>query len=127
MMNFPNPEINQIMSIDSNQQCIDCLAPNPQFTSLNNAVFLCENCAKAHRALGPNISLVKSLTNDQFTEDEVNLLRIGGNFRFNNLISEYGITSDQNKEFKYHLKLSEYYRLLLLTEIISVNSSPTDT
>ena len=122
MMNFPNPEISQIMSIDRNQQCVDCLAPNPQFTSLNNAVFLCENCANAHRALGTNISLVKSLTNDQFTEDEVNLLRIGGNFRFNTLIKEYGITSDQNKEFKYHLKIADYYRKLLAAELNKVNN-----
>ena len=121
-MNFPNPEINQIMSIDSNQKCVDCSAPNPQFTSLNNAVFLCDNCANAHRALGANISVVKSLTNDQFTQDEVNLLRLGGNFRFNALISEYGITSDQNKEFKYHLKIADYYRKLLVAELNKVNN-----
>ena len=39
MMNFSNPEIAQIMSVGTNQQCVDCLAPNPTFTSLNNAVF----------------------------------------------------------------------------------------
>ena len=121
-MNFPNPEINQIMSIDSNQHCVDCSAPNPQFTSVNNGVFLCENCANAHKALGGNISLVKSLTNDQFTQDEVNLLRIGGNFRFIALISEYGISSEQNKEFKYHLKIADYYRKLLAAELNKVNN-----
>ena len=123
MMNFPNPEINQIMSIDSNQHCVDCSAPNPQFTSINNAVFLCENCAKAHRALGANISLVKSLTNDEFSQDEVSLLKLGGNFRFNNFINEYGITSDQNKEFKYHLKIADYYRKLLIAELNKVNNT----
>lgn len=121
-MSFPNPEIDQIMSIDSNKTCVDCLAPNPLFTSINNAIFLCENCANMHKALGPNISIVKSLTNDQFSQDEVNLLRIGGNFRFNNLISEYGITSDQNKEFKYHLKIADYYRKLLIAELNKVNN-----
>ena len=70
-----------------------------------------------HRALGPNISLVKSLINDQFTPEELSLLKIGGNLRFNNLMSEYSITSDQNKEFKYHLKLADYYRTLLLAEL----------
>ena len=124
-MNFPNPEINQIMSIDSNQHCIDCSAPNPQFTSINNAVFLCEKCANAHKALGANISLVKSLTNDQFTQDEVSLLRIGGNFRFNTLINEYGITNEQNKEFKYHLSIADYYRKLLVAELNKVNN-PTE-
>lgn len=117
MMSFSNPEIAQIMSVEGNQNCVDCLAPNPTFTSVNNAVFICENCANMHRPLGPNISLVKSLINDQFTEQEIKLLKVGGNQRFNFLMSEYGITSDQNKEFKYHLKIADYYRKLLLAEL----------
>ena len=122
-MNFSNPDIAQIMSIESNNSCVDCLAPNPTFTSVNNAVFICENCAKLHRPLGPNISLVKSLINDQFTPQEISLLKIGGNLRFNTLMSEYGITSDQNKEFKYHLKLANYYRTLLLAELNKENNA----
>lgn len=116
-MNFPNPEIAQIMTFENNGYCVDCLAPNPTFTSVNNAVFICENCANMHKPLGPNISLVKSLINDQFSPEEISLLKIGGNLRFNTLISEYGITSDQNKEFKYHLKIADYYRKLLLAEL----------
>ena len=117
MIAYSNPELSQIMSIGSNQQCIECLAPNPTFTSINNAVFLCQNCAKIHRALGKNISEVKSLTNDQFSPEEINLLKIGGNARFNSLMGDYGITGDQNKEFKYHLNLADYYRKLLLAEL----------
>lgn len=117
MIAYSNPELSQIMSIGSNQQCIECLAPNPTFTSINNAVFLCQNCAEIHRALGKNISEVKSLTNDQFSPEEINLLKIGGNARFNSLMGDYGITGDQNKEFKYHLNLADYYRKLLLAEL----------
>jgi hypothetical protein len=70
-----------------------------------------------HKPLGTNISLVKSLMNDQFSPQEIALLKIGGNQRFNMLMSEYGITSDQNKEFKYHVKIADYYRKLLLAEL----------
>ena len=122
MMSFSNPDLAQIMSIEGNNTCVDCLSPYPTFTSVNNAVFICENCANMHRALGPNISLVKSLLNDQFTPQEISLLKIGGNLRFNNLMGEYGITSDQNKEFKYHLKLANYYRALLLAELNKENN-----
>lgn len=121
-MSFSNPDFAQIMSIEGNNSCVDCLSPNPTFTSVNNAVFICENCSNMHRALGPNISLVKSILNDQFTPQEISLLKIGGNLRFNNLMSEYGITSEQNKEFKYHLKLAEYYRALLLSELNKENN-----
>ena len=117
MMSFSNPEIAQIMSLESNRFCADCYAPNPTFTSVNNAVFICENCANFHKPLGTNISLVKSVINGQFSPQEIALLKIGGNLRFNSLMGEYGITSDQNKEFKYHLKITEYYRKLLIAEL----------
>jgi len=115
-MNFPNQEISQIMTIESNKTCVDCLAPNPTFASVNNSVFICETCANMHKGLGKNISEVKSLMNDQFTPEEICLLKIGGNARFNALMGEFAITSEQNKEFKYHLKITDYYRRLLVAE-----------
>ena len=121
-MSFQNPEIAQIIALEGNNSCVECLAPNPTFTSINNAVFLCENCANIHKALGPNISLVKSLINEQFSPAEISILKLGGNKRFNTLIGEYGITSDQNKEFKYHLKIVDYYRKLLLAELNKENN-----
>lgn len=117
MQSFPSNDISEIMNLEGNNKCIDCAADNPTFASTNNAVFLCENCANIHKNLGPNISSIKSLTNDQFTPEEIALLRIGGNTRFSNFVKEYGIQEEQNKEFKYHLKLAEYYRLLLLSEV----------
>ena len=117
MESFANSDINEIMKIEGNNKCIDCNADNPTFASINNAVFLCENCANIHKRLGTNISIIKSLTKDEFTPEEISILKIGGNKRFNDFVKEYGIKEDQNKEFKYHLKLAEYYRLLLLTEI----------
>ena len=117
MQSFPNNDISEILKIEGNNICIDCFGENPNFVSANNAVFLCEKCANIHKNLGPNISLVKSLTNDQFSPEEIALFKIGGNNRFSNFVKEYGIMDEQNKEFKYHLKLAEYYRLLLLSEV----------
>ena len=62
MESFANSDINEIMKIEGNNKCIDCLAENPTFASINNAVFLCENCANIHKRLGTNISIIKSLT-----------------------------------------------------------------
>ena len=122
MQNFPNNEIFEIMKLDGNGKCFDCLADNPTFTSTNNAVFLCENCANIHRKLGVNISVIKSLINDQFTPEEIALLKMGGNARFNNFLSEYLMKEEPNKVYKYHLKLAEYYRSLLLAEINKENN-----
>ena len=104
------------MSTEGNQNCVDCSAANPTFVSINYSVFLCENCANVHKTLVKDISDAKYLLNDQLSPKEINLLKIGGNQRFKTLISEYDITDDQNKQFKYHLKIDEYYRKLLLAE-----------
>ena len=80
-------------------------------------MFICENCANFHKPLGTNISLVKSEINGQFSPEEIALFKIGGNLKFNSLMSKYGIASNQNKEFKYHLKITEYYRKLLFAEL----------
>ena len=117
MQGVPNNVLNQIMSIEGNNICIDCQAPNPTFVSINNAVFLCENCAYIHKGLGSHISLIKSLINEPLTLMEIALLRIGGNVRFDNLVKEYGIQQEQDKQFKYKLQFAEYYRSLLLAEV----------
>ena len=112
-----NLEINELLQIESNKHCIDCNAENPTWVSINNAVFICSQCAKIHKMLNPEISTIKSIEVDDFTQDEISLLKIGGNDRFLALMTEYEITQSQNKEFKYHLKICEYYRMLLQCEL----------
>ena len=116
-MESENPKLNEILSLESNKHCIDCNAPNPTWVSINNAVFLCPKCAKIHKTLSPEISTVKSIEVDDFSDEEISLLKLGGNDRFLTLMTEYQITTDQNKEFKYHLKICEYYRMLLQCEL----------
>jgi len=50
----------------ANATCADCHAPNPQWASTNLGVLLCVECAGCHRALGPHISQVRSLTLDSW-------------------------------------------------------------
>jgi hypothetical protein len=116
MQAFPNNEISEIMKLEGNNKCMDCQAENPTFTSVNNAIFLCEACSKIHKRLGENISKVKSLLSDEFTPEEIAVLKIGGNTRLVEFLKEYEIKEEHNKVYKYHLKLAEYYRSLLTAE-----------
>ena len=50
----------------SNAICADCHAPDPQWASTNLGVLVCVECAGCHRALGPHISQVRSLTLDSW-------------------------------------------------------------
>ena len=50
-------------------KCLDCQAENPTFMSVNNAIFLCENCSKIHKRLGDNISKIKYTDLKNVTQD----------------------------------------------------------
>ena len=41
---------------EENKYCFDCKAPNPEWTSVNNSIFLCLKCAGTHRDLRNHIS-----------------------------------------------------------------------
>ena len=122
MQTFPNNDINEIMNIEGNDKCFDCQAENPTHASTINGIFLCEKCAFIHNQLSPQVSQIKSLTKDQFTPEEISILKIGGNARFNNFLKEYDLKIESNIEYKYHLKLAEYYRSLLKAEIYKENN-----
>ena len=117
-MNSSSPELSEIIQIPSNKICIDCNAGIPTHVSLNNSVFVCDKCLEIHKKLPSNISTLKSLS-ENFLAEEVIILSIGGNARFNAVLAEYQVTSSSspNKEFKYLLKITEYYRNLLKAEL----------
>lgn len=61
-------------------QCGDCGSPYPTWASYTLGIFLCGRCASVHRRVLPSkLSLVKSLTLDHWTTDQVERLRRIGN------------------------------------------------
>ena len=96
-------EIAEILKQEGNNHCIDCQAENPTYISINNAVFLCQNCADIHKRLGQDISKIKSILKDEFNEEEISLIKLGGNARLENLLKEYSLSENQGKQYKYCL------------------------
>ena len=87
--------------------------PSPTMSSLNNGVVICINCAEFHKSFGSSISFVKSLTNENWTDDEVMYIQIAGNKRFFALMSEYNIQTGQSIDYKYSIIAADYYRKLV--------------
>ena len=109
-----NTEFLKIQQNDElNNYCFDCLDKNPNWVSINNAIYLCLSCAGKHRSFGINISNVKSLSLDEITENQMKLLKLGGNERLNNFLKENKINKNSNI---YNLAILDYYRKLLRYE-----------
>ena len=66
-------------AIISNFPCADCDAPDPQWASINNGVFICSKCAGIHRSLGVEHSFVQSLNLDIWTPENIELFLVHGN------------------------------------------------
>ena len=116
-LDLANDDLLPIVQIESNQICNDCGKNNPHWCSITNAVFICPSCARTHKKFNKKISMIKSLEVDDWSKDEINILKLGGNDRFNKLIKSYNIPlTKDNKEYKYYTKAAQYYRDILLEE-----------
>ena len=104
-----------ILDIEGNKICNDCGKKDPRWCSINNAVLICSSCARNHKKFNEKISKIKSLEVDVWTEQEINILKLGGNSKFTELIKSYNIPlTKENQEYKYYTKAAQYYRDILI-------------
>ena len=122
---YTNSKISSIIKTKGNDKCIDCGTEDPTYASINNGVFICFNCINCHRFLGDDISLLKNLISDECDDEELKYLSLGGNARFLNNLVEFDLVKNNDHlslnetkiQKKYLYKASEYYRLLLSSEV----------
>ena len=109
---------------NENKICFDCGGPFPTYVSINNGVFICSNCAQNHSKLGYNVSFIHQISSpwDPYL---LSYACRGGNSRFKRLCAKYEIPcesyneNDEQKLNKYIIRLGEYHRLLLRSEILA--------
>ena len=104
--------IQKIQSLEGNKRCVDCGASGqsgPTWASLSFGVLLCMSCSGTHRAFGSHISLVKSLTLDNWTSEQIAYLYPnGGNAKFKNAVK-----SDGKPSARYTTEEAALYRARL--------------
>ena len=118
-------DLQYFVKLDSeNKICFDCGGPFPTYVSINNGVFICSNCARNHEKLGYNISYVHQISSS-WDPYLLGYATRGGNTRFKNLCLQYEVPcqsfseNDEEKLNKYIIRLGEYHRLVLRSEILA--------
>ena len=107
----------RLFSLPDNKACIDCASSQIESCSINHGLFLCQNCADCHRKFKNGISIIKSIKKHSWTENELNLMIIGGNMKFRTFLVRYRFPKEYTLEEKYMTIAICYYREMLFFQL----------
>ena len=104
-------KINEIKNNELNKECFDCGACYPEYISINNGVFICNNCLEVHNKFPKEISSTLKNNLSSLNNKELQYMYLGGNqnlFEFINY--EFPELSKFKKNILYQTKAMQYYR-----------------
>ena len=104
-------KINEIKENELNKECFDCGSCYPEYISINNGVFICNNCIKIHNKFPKEISLTLKNNLSSLNNKELEFMYLGGNQNLINFIHNYFPELNQfPKDIFYQTKAMQYYR-----------------
>ena len=107
-------KIKVLLKDPRNRECFECSNYEPEYISLNNGIFLCENCINNHKNLPKSISNIVTNNLYNLTLNEIQYLCCGGNQKLKNFIkSEYPNLRKLSPEYFYQTYAMDYYRKCL--------------
>ena len=109
-------QLENLSNIEENKKCFDCQNEPARWTSLNNGIFLCNECSEEHKNFGLGTNLIKSISLEQWNKNQLNIMKIGGNKRLKQFLEDNDVPKNIDKKTLYHSKLMVYYRKKLKAE-----------
>ena len=110
--------IKEISNENMNKECFDCRKKDPKYISINNAIFLCEDCAQIHKNFPDNISFIIDNNLNLLSNNYLYYLYYGGNSNLDNFINyDYPGLQNYAPELLYKTQAMIYYREVLKCKI----------
>ena len=114
LIKIKKQKINIILNIPKNNECFECSDLNPEFISLNNAIFLCKNCIKNHIHFPKYISNIFKNDLNNLTLKNIQYLCCGGNEKLKQFIkNEFPRLKKFSYQNLYRTYAMDYYRKYL--------------
>jgi len=118
---FPPQAVRQIGVLPGNEFCCDCSARDTEWASVNHGTLICIACAGVHRSLGVNVSFVRSMHMDTWTDSQIEMMRQGGNGQMQDFFQRLELDKDSSStKNKYMTKGAIQYRQFLKDRVTQI-------
>jgi len=107
-----NAQFRKLKAIRDNMTCFDCPNTRPTWASVTYGTFLCLDCSATHRSMGVHLTFVRSVDLDEWTQEQIDSMRLGGNGNARAYFRKHGFTDlyGGKTEKKYRSKAALSYK-----------------